>query len=76
MWPLALRPGESSGGAGQVALMAHTQNPLLLLSLQGPSLDEDEIWRWWCQALVQISSKKTKEVALCEGLLGQQWCFL
>lgn len=53
----------------------HT-SPFAASQPSGPSLGEDEIWHWWCQALVQISSKKTKEVALCEGLLGQQWCFL
>lgn len=53
----------------------HT-SPVAATPPSGPSLDEDEIWHWWCQALVQISPKKTKEAALCEGLLGQQWCFL
>lgn len=68
-----LRSGGSSGVAGRVC--PHT-SPIAASQVSGPSLDEDEIWHWWCQALVQISSKKTKEAVLCEGLLGQQWCFL
>lgn len=49
-------------------------SPFAASQPSGPSSDEDEIWHWCCQALAQISSKKTN--ALCEGLLGQQWCFL